>query len=89
MGGGGSWCRSAHEPVTDLYHELTWPQVSYVAEDDKGRVAGYILAKMEEDPSEEPHGHVTSISVLRDYRRLGLANKLMQLSRESRMPPLS
>lgn len=29
-----------------------------------------------------PHGHVTSISVLRSYRRLGLAKKLMLLSRE-------
>lgn len=37
----------------------------------------------EDDPTEEPHGHVTSISVLRNYRRLGLANKLMQLSRWS------
>ena len=36
----------------------------------------------EEEPTDEPHGHVTSISVLRNYRRLGLANKLMQLSRE-------
>ena len=70
---------------TDLYHALTWPQLSYVATDDKGRIVGYILAKMEEDiePGDEPHGHVTSISVLRTYRRLGLANKLMQLSRAS------
>ena len=30
----------------DLYHALTWPQLSYVAEDHKGRVVGYILAKM-------------------------------------------
>lgn len=35
----------------------------------------------DEEPTEEAHGHVTSISVLRNYRRLGLANKLMQLSR--------
>lgn len=69
--------------MTDLYHGLTWPRLSYVATDDKGRIVGYILAKMEEDLEEgdEPHGHVTSISVLRTYRRLGLANKLMQLSR--------
>ena len=90
-----------------FYHGLTWPQVSFVAEDHKGRIVGYILAKMyalslcfeamstlysklieyalhrEEEPTDEPHGHVTSISVLRNYRRLGLANKLMQLSRES------
>ncbi len=30
----------------DLYHALTWPQVSFVAEDHKGRIVGYILAKM-------------------------------------------
>lgn len=30
----------------DLYHSLTWPQLSYVAEDEKGRIVGYILAKM-------------------------------------------
>lgn len=30
----------------DLYHGLTWPQLSFVAEDDKGRIVGYILAKM-------------------------------------------
>ena len=30
---------------------------------------------------EEVHGHVTSISVLRSYRRLGLAKKLMIQSR--------
>ena len=31
----------------DLYHALTWTQVSYVAEDHKGRIVGYILAKMQ------------------------------------------
>jgi len=34
----------------------------------------------EENPS-TPSGHVTSISVLRSYRRLGLAAKLMRQSR--------
>lgn len=37
------------------------------------------------DSTDEIHGHVNSISVLRSYRRLGLAKKLMLLSRES--PP--
>lgn len=32
--------------VADMYHLLTWPQLSYVAEDNKGRIVGYILAKM-------------------------------------------
>lgn len=64
---------------------MTWPSLSYVAEDEKGRIVGYILAKMEDDPSpgEEIHGHVTSISVLRSYRRLGLAKKLMIQSQEA------
>lgn len=30
----------------DLYHAMTWPSISYVAEDHKGRIVGYILAKM-------------------------------------------
>jgi len=41
------------------------------------------MAKMEEEPTDEPHGHVISISVLRSYRRLGLANKLMVQSQEA------
>ncbi|WVQ81709.1 hypothetical protein IAT38_003834 [Cryptococcus sp. DSM 104549] len=66
-----------------LYHALTWPELSYVAVDPRGRIVGYILAKMEEEPSAEPSGHVTSISVLRPYRRLGLAQKLMKQSQEA------
>jgi ribosomal protein S18 acetylase RimI-like enzyme len=31
----------------------------------------------EEEPSDVPHGHITSLSVMRTYRRLGLAQKLM------------
>lgn len=29
-----------------LYHAMTWPSLSYVAEDQKGRIVGYVLAKM-------------------------------------------
>ncbi|KAF4574944.1 N-terminal acetyltransferase A complex catalytic subunit ard1 [Pleurotus pulmonarius] len=68
---------------------MTWPSLSYVAEDHQGRIVGYILAKMEEERDEKQpiHGHVTSISVLRSYRRLGLAKKLMVQSREFRFDP--
>lgn len=59
-----------------FYHGLTWPQLSYVAEDDKGSIVGYVLAKMEESDPEQ-HGHITSLAVKRSYRRLGLAQKLM------------
>ncbi|KAI8511084.1 N-alpha-acetyltransferase 10 [Branchiostoma belcheri] len=60
-----------------FYHGLSWPQLSYVAEDEKKKIVGYVLAKMEEDPDEAPHGHITSLAVKRSYRRLGLAQKLM------------
>ncbi|KAF5366154.1 hypothetical protein D9758_005773 [Tetrapyrgos nigripes] len=67
-----------------IYHSCAWPQLSYVAEDEKGRIVGYVLAKIdEEDNAEEVHGHVNSISVLRSHRRLGLAKKLMLLSQEA------
>jgi peptide alpha-N-acetyltransferase len=53
-----------------LYHALTWPQLSYIAEDDGGKVVGYVLAKMDEDaPEDEPHGHITSLAVKRSHRR--------------------
>lgn len=74
-----------------LYHALSWPQLSYVAVDvarprqtpyDAPKIVGYVLAKMEEDPSDGiPHGHITSLSVMRTHRRLGLAEKLMRQSR--------
>jgi len=60
-----------------FYHGLSWPQLSYVAEDADGRIVGYVLAKMEEDSDEEPHGHITSLAVKRSFRRLGIAQKLM------------
>ena len=30
-----------------------------------------------EEDDDEPHGHITSLAVQREYRRLGLAQKLM------------
>ncbi|XP_069341677.1 N-alpha-acetyltransferase 11 [Eulemur rufifrons] len=60
-----------------FYHGLSWPQLSYIAEDEEGKIVGYVLAKMEEDPDDVPHGHITSLAVKRSHRRLGLAQKLM------------
>ncbi|CAN1344490.1 N-terminal acetyltransferase A complex catalytic subunit NAA10 [Linum perenne] len=59
-----------------FYHILSWPQLLYVAEDYNGRIVGYVLAKMEEE-SNECHGHITSLAVVRTHRKLGLATKLM------------
>ncbi|EGC34185.1 hypothetical protein DICPUDRAFT_153633 [Dictyostelium purpureum] len=58
-----------------LYHFLTWPQLSFVAEDDKGNVVGYVLSKIDEQDSKR--GHITSLAVLRSHRKLGIATKLM------------
>ena len=65
-----------------LYHLLSWPPLQHVAEDASGKIVGYVLAKMEEEDV-ELHGHVTSLAVLRSHRKLGLATKLMSMSRAS------
>ena len=59
-----------------LYHALSWPSLLYVAESDDGKIVGYVMAKMEDEDNDDeiskvPHGHITSISVLRSHRKLG------------------
>ena len=63
-----------------FYHGLSWPQLSYVAEDESGNIVGYVLAKMEEESDDDPHGHITSLAVKRSHRKMGLARKLMDQS---------
>ena len=62
-----------------IYHYLSWPSLLHVAEDHNGKIVGYVLAKLEDEEAKqtEIQGHITSISVLRTYRRLGVASKLM------------
>lgn len=62
-----------------FYHQLSWPGLNHVAVDTStGRVVGYVLAKMADDDDDDvPHGHITSLAVLRSHRKLGLATKLM------------
>lgn len=65
-----------------MYHLMSWSFLAHVAVDDStGKIVGYVLAKMEEESNSKDfvhHGHITSISVLRDYRKLGIATKLMR-----------
>ncbi|VDM00198.1 unnamed protein product [Schistocephalus solidus] len=63
-----------------FYHGLSWPQLSYIAEEADGEIVGYVLAKMEEDPDDLPYGHITSLAVKRSHRRLGLAKTLMTMA---------
>ncbi|OJJ49606.1 hypothetical protein ASPZODRAFT_149117 [Penicilliopsis zonata CBS 506.65] len=79
-----------------LYHALTWPQLSFVAVvrpkngyaagpgKEYPKVVGYVLAKMEEEPTDGlAHGHITSLSVMRTHRRLGIAERLMRMSQRA------
>lgn len=75
-----------------FYHYIAWPQISWVAEiNDK--IVGYVLAKMynipffaqlfadfyrEDEDTIQKHGHITSLAISKNYRRLGIAEKLMK-----------
>lgn len=51
----------------------------YLANGEK--LVGYVLAKINDDPEVQdspPNGHITSLSVMRSYRRTGIAEKLMR-----------
>lgn len=74
-----------------LLEPNTEPQVSRPKKTsyDAPKIVGYVLAKMEEDPQDGvQHGHITSLSVMRTHRRLGLAEKLMRQSRMSTTTPV-
>ena len=62
-----------------IYHYLSWPCLLHVAEDHNEKIVGYVLAKLEEEEKQKDivQGQITSLSVLRTYRRLGVASKLM------------
>eukprot|EP01132_Coremiostelium_polycephalum_P003767 gene3767-4691_t len=64
-----------------LYHFLTWPQLSFVAEDEKGHLVGYVLVKLDEENPKK--GHITSLAVLRSHRKLGIATKLMKQAQKA------
>ncbi|KAG6860104.1 hypothetical protein C0995_015715 [Termitomyces sp. Mi166 len=55
-----------------------WPDLCSVQEAPGGRMMGYVIGKAEGSNSEW-HGHVTAITVAPEYRRLGLARKMMGL----------
>ncbi|OBS75986.1 hypothetical protein A6R68_17559 [Neotoma lepida] len=60
-----------------LYYGLSWPQLSYIAEDEDCKIVGYVLAQME-DLDDVPHGHITLLAMKRWHGHLGLAQKLME-----------
>lgn len=61
----------------------TGPGIAGNVSGEYPKVVGYVLAKMEEEPTDgNQHGHITSLSVMRTHRRLGIAERLMRMSRE-------
>uniref|UniRef100_T1J415 N-alpha-acetyltransferase 20 n=1 Tax=Strigamia maritima TaxID=126957 RepID=T1J415_STRMM len=71
------------DPLTETYglsfylqYLAHWPEYFQVAESPTGVLMGYIMGKAE-GHAENWHGHVTALTVAPEYRRLGLAAKLM------------
>mmetsp|Transcript_103229 Transcript_103229/g.205184 ORF Transcript_103229/g.205184 Transcript_103229/m.205184 type:complete len:172 (+) Transcript_103229:93-608(+) len=58
-----------------------WPECCAVAEGVDGSIAGYIIGKVE-GSGEDWHGHVSAISVAPEFRRSGVANRLMEYLEE-------
>ncbi|XP_072907490.1 N-alpha-acetyltransferase 20 isoform X2 [Hemitrygon akajei] len=84
-------CQSRNlDPLTETYgipfylqYLAHWPEYFIVAEAPGGELMGYIMGKAEGSVArEEWHGHVTALSVAPEFRRLGLAAKLMELLEE-------
>ncbi|KAH7908529.1 acyl-CoA N-acyltransferase [Hygrophoropsis aurantiaca] len=69
------------------YCLLTWPTVSFVAENSQGKLVGYVLSSVEggmKRPIRPPrHGLIDSLSVSKRYRRGGVATRLMEKSYEA------
>jgi len=59
-----------------LQYLARWPEYFMVAESPSEDLMGYVMGKCE-GVGENWHGHVTAVSVGPDYRRLGLAKRLM------------
>ncbi|GJE89915.1 GNAT family N-acetyltransferase [Phanerochaete sordida] len=61
-----------------LNYLARWPDLCCAQEAPNGRVMGYILGKAE-GQNTEWHGHITALTVAPEYRRLGLARKMIDL----------
>lgn len=71
------------DPLTETYglpfymqYMAHWPEYFQVAESPSGEIMGYIMGKAEGN-GDQWHGHVTALTVAPEFRRLGLAAKLM------------
>lgn len=73
------------DPLTETYgiqfylqYLSRWPEYFQVAESPSGQIMGYIMGKAEGSVEREQwHGHVTAVTVAPEFRKLGIARKLM------------
>ena len=68
-----------------LQYLAKWPEYCFTADAPGGRAMGYVLGKAESFASERNswHGHVTAVTVPPEYRRLGMASRLMGVLEEA------
>eukprot|EP01026_Neomeris_dumetosa_P055501 TRINITY_DN5050_c0_g1_i5.p2 TRINITY_DN5050_c0_g1~~TRINITY_DN5050_c0_g1_i5.p2 ORF type:complete len:195 (-),score=11.92 TRINITY_DN5050_c0_g1_i5:149-673(-) len=66
-----------HLPFYQQYMAL-WPEYCQVVQGAGGKIMGYILGKVEGE-GRTWHGHVTAVTVGPNYRRMGLARRLMDM----------
>jgi len=73
------------DPLTETYglnfymtYLAHWPEYFQLAESPNGTIMGYLMSKAE-GKGRQWHGHVTAVTVAPEYRRLGLANQLMDI----------
>jgi N-terminal acetyltransferase B complex catalytic subunit len=76
------------DPLTETYNMgfylqylAKWPQYCFMATGPGARPMGYVLGKAEDfqDKPASWHGHVTAVTVPPEYRRLGMATRLMEV----------
>ncbi|KIY53059.1 N-acetyltransferase [Fistulina hepatica ATCC 64428] len=61
-----------------LLYLSQWPELCCVQQSPGQRIMGYIIGKAEGN-GPEWHTHISALSVAPEYRRLGMANKLVAL----------
>ncbi|KAF7349438.1 N-acetyltransferase [Mycena sanguinolenta] len=67
-----------YAPGFYLNYLARWPDLCCAQTAPSGRMMGYILGKAE-GQNQDWHGHITVLTVAPEYRRLGLASKLISL----------
>lgn len=72
------------DPLTETYgipfymqYMSQWPSINTCMDDPNGRMMGYVLGKAE-GAEKLWHGHVTAVTVANEYRRMGVAKRLMK-----------